>query len=89
VCSALQDYLGGGSDVGEEDGDEDDERLRYERELDESLERSYRLYLQRKGHREEMAKVREEGRQGSKAGRAHQGNRPLEVGLQPTTHTDC
>lgn len=51
-----QDYLAGGSDEGEDDDDED-EGLRYERELEESLERSYRLYLQRKGHREELAKV--------------------------------
>ncbi len=49
----------GGEGEGREGGDEDeDERLRYEMELDEALEESYQQYLERKGHRDDVRKVR-------------------------------
>lgn len=42
----------------EEDLDSDEEALRYEAELEESLEESFKDYLARRGKREEALRVR-------------------------------
>lgn len=52
------DYGGGvaGGDLA--DDSDDDSALRYEMEMEDALEDSYKQYLERKGHREDLIKVR-------------------------------
>eukprot|EP00955_Chlamydomonas_euryale_P107698 365795-Chlamydomonas_euryale.AAC.7 len=57
---------GAGLGSDDEDLDSDEEALRYEAQLEEGLEESYVSYLQRRGHRDALAKV---GRRGDRKGR--------------------